>query len=277
MGTDRYGGSGYSALRYSRNNSPMVFEIASKSGTRTFCGVMEFIAPPNTVGIPSWMMEHLGIQRGQKVQIRKVNLPKGIFVQLQPHTSEFSYVSEVKATLEWVLRRFVALSVGDTIQLEHDGVICKFNVLKCTPDRAIAITDQDVSVDIVAPLDGSQLHNPQAEQESQQKEIEELEKQMKGHEGVAVGKMELEGVKGVDYEICKNCYQRISIAQITMHELRCARINWYCPICDIVVLKTDQAKHEQEYHADYTCEWCGDTTEKRLILDENCILLSIAH
>jgi len=79
--------------------------------------------------------------------------------------------------------------------------------------------------------------------------------------------MELEGVKGVDYEICKNCYQRISIAQITMHELRCARINWYCAACNMAVLKTDKDKHEQEYHTEYICEWCGDSKEKRHIID----------
>jgi hypothetical protein len=267
MGTDRYGFGGYT-FGYRSRNSPMVFEISSQSGIRSFCGVMEFIAPPNIVGVPSWMMEHLGIQRGQKVQIRKVTLHKGIFVQLQPHTNEFSIVSDVKATLEWVLRRFVALCVGDTIQIEHDGIICKFNVLKCIPDRAIAITDQDVSVDIVSPLDGSKIHDPISERESQLKEIEALEKQMKvNKESATVGSMPLEGERGVHYELCKNCFQKIPIVQISMHELRCARINWYCEPCNIVVLKTDKEKHEQEYHSEYTCEWCGDTMEKRKIIN----------
>jgi len=243
MGTDRYGFGGFG---YRTRNSPMVFEISSQSGIRSFCGVMEFIAPPHIVGVPSWMMEHLGIQRGQKVQIRKVTLHKGIFVQLQPHSNEFSIVSDVKATLEWVLRRFVALCVGDTIQIEHDGIICKFNVLKCIPDRAIAITDQDVSVDIVSPLDGSKIHDPISEHESQLKEIEALEKQMKvNKESATVGSMPLEGERGVHYELCKNCFQKIPIVQISMHELRCARINWYCEPCNIVVLKTDKEKHEQ--------------------------------
>jgi hypothetical protein len=56
--------------------------------------------------------------------------------------------------MEWVLRRFVAVSEGDKLQVEHDGKKYRFNVLKCTPDRAIAITDADVSVEFAAPLDG---------------------------------------------------------------------------------------------------------------------------
>lgn len=56
--------------------------------------------------------------------------------------------------MEWVLRRFVAMSEGDKVQVEHDGKKYRFNVLKCTPERAIAITDADVSVDFAAPLEG---------------------------------------------------------------------------------------------------------------------------
>jgi hypothetical protein len=278
MGSDRYAGlggyGGYSynayGLRTSNRNSPMIFEISSQSGIRSFCGVMEFIAPPNTVGIPSWLMEHLGINRGQKVQIRKVQLPKGIFVQLQPHSSDFTVETDVKATLEWVLRRFVALSVGDTIQIEHDGKVLKYNVLKCTPDRAIAITDQDVSVDIVSPLDGSEIPKPAvtSEPEPLEEDNEEKEKKEKvSHEPVTVGTMADEGQQGVHFEICKNCFQKVPIAQYAMHDLRCARINWYCVPCNMVVLKTDKQKHEEEFHSIYTCEWCGESMEKRLIND----------
>jgi len=280
MGTDRYGGlggyGGYSynayGLRTSNRNSPMIFEISSQSGIRSFCGVMEFIAPPNTVGVPSWLMEHLGINRGQKVQIRKVQLPKGIFVQLQPHSSEFTAETDVKATLEWVLRRFVALSVGDTIQIEHDGKVLKYNVLKCTPDRAIAITDQDVSVDIVSPLDGSEIPKPvQSSEPEPLEEVEENEEKEKkekvSSEPVTVGTMVDEGQQGVNFEICKNCFQKVPMAQYTMHEMRCARINWYCVPCNMVVLKTDKQKHEEEFHSNYICEWCGDSMEKRLVND----------
>jgi len=38
-------------------------------------------------------------------------------------------------------------------------------------------------------------------------------------------------------------------AQMTMHEMRRHRINWYGVPCKVVVLKTDQKRHEEEYHS----------------------------
>lgn len=35
----------------------------------------------------------------------------------------------------------------------------------------------------------------------------------------------------------------------------------------MVVLKSDKEKHEQEFHSQYMCEWCGDSVEKRLIVE----------
>jgi len=274
MATDRYGLPSYTD---SGRGSPMIFEISSKSGRRSFCGVMEFIAPEGKVMVPSWMMKHLELDPEQKVQIRKVILPKGIFVQLQPQFKEFNNKGDdLKATLEWVLRRFVALSVGDTIQVEHDNVVLKFNVLACTPDRAIAITDQDVCVDFVAPLDGSEVNPGLLGVKSKapltwSQEIaaeEEKEKEKHKEASVTVGQMDvLKGVEGVDYKLCTNCQQPVPPGGITMHELRCQRINWYCVLCNVVVLKTAREEHNDKYHSCYICEWCGEEMEKRLILE----------
>jgi len=77
----------------------------------------------------------------------------------------------------------------------------------------------------------------------------------------------VEGVEGVDYKICQNCQQRVPTAQMTMHETRCHRINWYCVPCKMVVLKTDRDKHAEQYHANYICEWCGEEMENRLFLE----------
>jgi len=76
-----------------------------------------------------------------------------------------------------------------------------------------------------------------------------------------------EGVEGVDYKLCRNCQQRIPPAQITMHELRCERINWYCELCKVVVLKSDREKHTQQFHLNYVCEWCGEEMENRKVLE----------
>lgn len=57
---------------------------------------MEFRAPEGHVGLPTWMMSALGVSPGEPIQIRKVKLTKGIFLQLQPHSADFQRVSNVK-------------------------------------------------------------------------------------------------------------------------------------------------------------------------------------
>lgn len=74
----------------------MIFEISSggPSGQRrTFCGVSEFTAVEGTALLPTWMIRNLEIKDGDTVQIRRVQLPKGTFLRLQPHTAGMSQSS----------------------------------------------------------------------------------------------------------------------------------------------------------------------------------------
>jgi hypothetical protein len=123
-------------------NGPMVFEISSRSGKRSFVGVLEFTAPEGYAALPTWMMENLMVKESDPLQIRRVKLPRGQFLKLQPHSDKFYEVGNAKAMLEWVLRGFNALAVGDTIHVNHDHKEYKFDVLHVEPGQAIAITDR---------------------------------------------------------------------------------------------------------------------------------------
>ena len=91
----------------------MVFELSADVSTkRSFCGVEEFTAPEGSIVVPKWMMDNLGVWEGVPISVRRVKLPRGSYVKLQPHTSEFLKVNDTKAMLEWVLPKFVVLSVG---------------------------------------------------------------------------------------------------------------------------------------------------------------------
>jgi hypothetical protein len=136
-------------------NGPMVFEISSRSGKRSFVGVLEFTAPEGYAALPTWMMENLMVKESDPLQIRRVKLPRGQFLKLQPHSDKFYEVGNAKAMLEWVLRGFNALAVGDTIHVNHDHKEYKFDVLHVEPGQAIAITDSDLKVDFAEPLEGS--------------------------------------------------------------------------------------------------------------------------
>lgn len=50
------------------------------------------------------MMQNLVLQEGDSVRVRSVPLPKGTYVKLQPHTTDFINISNPKAVLETTLR-----------------------------------------------------------------------------------------------------------------------------------------------------------------------------
>lgn len=109
----RYGGGGM--MRSSSSyltRGPMVFELSTRSGRRSFCGVEEFTAPEGQVIVPNWMLKNLGATQGNSLQVRRVELPQGVFLKLQPHTADFLKVNDTKAMLEWVLRKFTVLTQG---------------------------------------------------------------------------------------------------------------------------------------------------------------------
>jgi ubiquitin fusion degradation protein 1 len=94
------------------HSAPMIFEISTEKGKRTFCGVEEFTAPEGNVVVPQWVMKNLDAAEKSSLQVRRVDLPSGIFLKLQPHSTDFLEVNDPKAMLEWVLPRFVVLCVG---------------------------------------------------------------------------------------------------------------------------------------------------------------------
>ena len=67
------------------------------------------------------MMQNLALQEGDLTQIKSVSLPKGRYVKLQPHTTDFLDISNPKAVLEKTLRSFTCLTVGDQIVIHYNN------------------------------------------------------------------------------------------------------------------------------------------------------------
>ena len=67
------------------------------------------------------MMQNLALQEGDLMQIKSVSLPKGRYVKLQPHTTDFLDISNPKAVLEKTLRSFTCLTVGDQIVIHYNN------------------------------------------------------------------------------------------------------------------------------------------------------------
>lgn len=249
-------------LRTSKDRTPLIFEISSsRTGKRSFVGVYEFTAPPGAACLSGWLMEHLGLQVGDHVQLRRVKLPMGEKLMLQPHSSSFTKIPNPKAMLEWQLRSFVAVAQGDMFQVEHAGKKYRFNVLKTSPDRAVAITDSDINVDFTEALVQDAESSQHESLLSSSTEI--MKPDSKGN---AAGTHDSTNqVEGVDFKKCSNCRHNIPVASFTMHEIQCARMNYFCEKCGDAVKKTEKQKHEDDVHGLTPCPLCQERVEKRLL------------
>ncbi|KAK9906895.1 hypothetical protein WJX75_009852 [Coccomyxa subellipsoidea] len=133
---------------------PMLFKVESRgNGRSTHCGVLEFSADEGMVYMPYWMMQNLLVEEGAVVTISSATLPKGSYVKLQPHTSDFLDISNPKAVLETTLRNFSCLTKGDCICLHYNNKKYYIDIIEARPDDAISVIETDCEVDFAPPLD----------------------------------------------------------------------------------------------------------------------------
>ncbi len=72
------------------NTTTMFFKITNINNTfGQVCGVQEFTAPPGVVLVPYHVMEGLGLNEGNAVDIELSTPPDGSYIKLQPHKTEF--------------------------------------------------------------------------------------------------------------------------------------------------------------------------------------------
>ena len=138
-------------------DSPLFFRLKNKSNEfYQECGVHEFSAPPGVIHAPYYVMNNLGINEGDMVNIELVNPPEGSFIKIRPHKTEFIELPNPKTTLEQILSRdYQVLSEGHTIQLydtESDKVY-EIDIVETRPESIIKIVDINLEVDFEQPLD----------------------------------------------------------------------------------------------------------------------------
>eukprot|EP00615_Pteridomonas_danica_P012650 CAMPEP_0114356984 /NCGR_PEP_ID=MMETSP0101-20121206/21324_1 /TAXON_ID=38822 ORGANISM="Pteridomonas danica, Strain PT" /NCGR_SAMPLE_ID=MMETSP0101 /ASSEMBLY_ACC=CAM_ASM_000211 /LENGTH=322 /DNA_ID=CAMNT_0001499595 /DNA_START=58 /DNA_END=1023 /DNA_ORIENTATION=+ len=131
---------------------PMTFEITAPNGGRTHCSVLEFTAPEGTVYLPYWMMSNLTLTEGRRIKIRNVSLPKATFVKFQPQSVDFLEISNHRAVLEYKLRSFSCVTVGDHIPFTYNDQKYYLEVREVKPQDAACIIEADVNVDFDPPV-----------------------------------------------------------------------------------------------------------------------------
>jgi ubiquitin fusion degradation protein 1 len=138
-------------------NSPLFFRLKNKSNEfYQECGVHEFSAPPGVIHAPYYVMNNLGINEGDMVNIELVNPPEGSFIKIRPHKTEFIELPNPKTTLEQILSRdYQVLSEGHTIQLydTESEKVYEIDIVETRPESIIKIVDINLEVDFEQPLD----------------------------------------------------------------------------------------------------------------------------
>jgi ubiquitin fusion degradation protein 1 len=133
---------------------PMMFRLTNpETGLLVHCGVLEFVAEEGHCYIPYWMMSHLAVDEGGVVELLNVDLPKGTFVQFQPHSYTFNELSNPRAVLERGLRGYAVLNKGTTIPITHVNRTFHLDVALLEPADAVLIIETDINVDFAEAKD----------------------------------------------------------------------------------------------------------------------------
>ncbi|TVT99707.1 hypothetical protein EJB05_39621 [Eragrostis curvula] len=141
---------------------PMLFELHNDADQRiSHCGVLEFVADEGMIIMPYWMMQNMLLKEGDTVRIKNATLPKGTYVKLQPHTTDFLDISNPKAILEKTLRNFSCLTTGDSIMVAYNNKQYYIDIVETKPASAVSIIETDCEVDFAPPLDYKEPEKPQ--------------------------------------------------------------------------------------------------------------------
>lgn len=156
---------------------PMLFELFNEEANlKTHSGVLEFVAEEGRAYLPQWMMDTLKLQPGAITKITNQNdIPLGKFVKIEPQSVDFLDISDPKAVLENVLRKFSTLTVDDIIEVDYNNKIFGIKVLEVKPEskfNGICVIETDLETDFAPPVgyvepDYQAIAKEQAEKKAQ--------------------------------------------------------------------------------------------------------------
>ncbi|RLV96022.1 Ubiquitin fusion degradation protein 1 [Spathaspora sp. JA1] len=133
---------------------PMLFELHNED-KMTHSGVLEFIAEEGRCYIPQWMMNTLQLNPGGLIKINNCDLQLGKFVKIEPQSVDFLDISDPRAVLENVFRKFSTLTVGDVIEINYNDSIYGIKVLEVKPESGnmgICVVETDLVTDFAPPV-----------------------------------------------------------------------------------------------------------------------------
>ncbi|KPI36625.1 Ubiquitin fusion degradation protein 1 [Cyphellophora attinorum] len=133
---------------------PMVFEVINQD-KMTHAGVLEFVAEEGRIYLPWWMMNRLGINVGDIIQVKSTDLPPGNLIKLKPQSTAFLDISDPRVVLENAFRGFSCLTKGDVFQFSYNDSTYDMLVEAVQPETekmGIVTMETDLKVEFSAPV-----------------------------------------------------------------------------------------------------------------------------
>ena len=134
---------------------PLTFELTNpRSGRRTYCGVRDFTAEEGSIEISRYLVDQILLERGDRVRLKLVELPKGTRVVFQPLSTDFDIQADMRALLESQLRlNYTTLVQDEVITITGEGGLpLRLKVAQLAPSDHVSIIDTDLETDI-QPMD----------------------------------------------------------------------------------------------------------------------------
>lgn len=128
---------------------PMTFEIITNR-QKTHCGVLEFTSAEGTCYIPTWIMQNLQLRENDSIYIRNVALQQATFIKFKPEL-KFLELSDPRAVLEYTLRSFSCVTIGDKLHFDYNSKEYIMEVIDVKPKKACCIIESDIEVDFDEP------------------------------------------------------------------------------------------------------------------------------
>jgi len=224
---------------------PYFFEINTESCLKSYVGVKQFTAEKDTIEIPQWLSEHLGINGNQILNVKLLeNVPKGKYVNLRPETEDFFEIPDYESCLETKLSDFPLLHQGQVIQIdifdkpykikieeiEHDWELFDFD--KGTDSLELNVIDvinTDINVDIFNIFLKKRLEEEVIEKQKQQEIQDELAKQAQKERVLQKGKCDdvTEEVVSVFNSNGNKINNEDDNKKLSIDEVRLARLKFY--------------------------------------------------
>ena len=141
------------------NLPPLLVFSVSPLRTRqtTFVGVLEFVAPDDSIVLPFWLFKDMALNEDEIVRIGIVeSLPKASYLKIRPHRTKFVELGDPTAILNKHLRDFTVAKKDQRIIINILNEEFMLDVMDIKPENkynAVSLINADINLEFDVPLD----------------------------------------------------------------------------------------------------------------------------